>query len=835
MDINKKYEIYNSMFLNLSYQDSKNIGHLLPLLSAFAKKRLEKRVNPIQILDDFIANHPDAIGDEHLAFMFKLIQYVERQIVLFDSIEDAPKPKELEDGAFLRVVDIFSQNTSEDRKSQLLDKINDFKVRVVLTAHPTQFYTPAVLGIIAKLREQIAHNNIEEIDELLHQLGLTSLINSKSPTPIDEAMNILHICRYNYYDALGEFYYHLSETVTGFDNPELITLGFWPCGDRDGNPFVTYETTREVSDALRMTLMKCYYHDVKRLSSKLTFKHVDEVLLGLREDLYKAMFDAAYIVDYSEILKTLSTVEKLITEKYQDIYLDELRRIQFKVNIFKNHFASLDIRQNHDVHEQTVLFLLKEAGIIKKSLDELSEEELVELLTLKQVKIGDISKAPPLVHDTIKNIGQLNTLQLNNGELGCHRYIISNSEDIFSVLFVFGLMRWIYKGKMPNFDIIPLFETMEGMKNSESIMTRLLENEQYQVHLKSRKKKQTMMLGFSDGTKDGGYLKANWSIYKSKETLTAVCNKYNIEAAFFDGRGGPPARGGGKTHRFYAAQGSTIANNELQLTIQGQTITSTYGTKEKFRFNAEQLVTSGLYNFLQGDESVIAADDRALIEKLSELSFLKYDELKNHEKFLPYIEKMTTLKYYSLARIGSRPSKRNVEAKLKLSDLRAIAYVGSWSQLKQNIPGYFGIGTAISKLKLEGRAEEMKTLYKNVPFFKTLIDNSMMSLTKCYFELTSYIKDVEEFSDFWQYLYDEYALSKQMILEITESDHLMQHEEKSKKSIQTREEIVLPLLIVQNYAIQKLLTETDKKLIEAYKKLIVRSLYGNINASRNSA
>ncbi|NNC70450.1 MAG: phosphoenolpyruvate carboxylase, partial [Flavobacteriaceae bacterium] len=213
----------------------------------------------------------------------------------------------------------------------------------------------------------------------------------------------------------------------------------------------------------------------------------------------------------------------------------------------------------------------------------------------------------------------------------------------------------------------------------------------------------------------------------------------------------------------------------------------------------------------------------------------KYDELKNHHKFLPYIEKMTTLKYYSDARIGSRPSKRSKESKLKLSDLRAIAYVGSWSQLKQNIPGYFGIGTAISIVKSEGNIKTVKDLYKNVPFFKTLIDNSMMSLTKCYFELTSYIKNVEEFSDFWQYLYDEFLLSKDMILEITESEFLMQHEEKSKKSIQTREDIVLPLLIVQNYAIQKLSVENDQKLIEAYKKLIVRSLYGNINASRNSA
>ncbi|NNC70280.1 MAG: phosphoenolpyruvate carboxylase, partial [Flavobacteriaceae bacterium] len=463
MDAIKKYGIYNSMFLNLSYQNSKNIGHLLPLLSEFAKKRLKERIDPVQILNKFIDNQPETIGENTLAFMFRIVQYVERQIVLFDSIEDSAKPKELEDGNFLRVVDIFSQHPTQENSQELLKKLNEFKVRVVLTAHPTQFYTPAILNIITKLRVQISKNQIEEVDELLHQLGLTSLVNSKSPTPIDEAMNILHICRYDYYDALGDLYYDLSTSIPGFDNPELINLGFWPCGDRDGNPFVTHNTTRQVVDALRMTLMKCYYHDIKKLSSKMTFKKVDGILLDLKEELYKSMFDSEYLIHYSEILKRLSKAEKLIVDNYQELYLEDLKKVQLKVNIFKNHFASLDIRQNHDVHEETVAYLLKEAGIIKNSIDELSKEELIELLTNGLVEIKDYAKAAPLIIDTIKNISQLKEIQSRNGEIGCHRYIISNSEDIFSVLLVFGLIRWIYNGKMLNFDIIPLFETMDGM------------------------------------------------------------------------------------------------------------------------------------------------------------------------------------------------------------------------------------------------------------------------------------------------------------------------------------------------------------------------------------
>jgi phosphoenolpyruvate carboxylase len=217
------------------------------------------------------------------------------------------------------------------------------------------------------------------------------------------------------------------------------------------------------------------------------------------------------------------------------------------------------------------------------------------------------------------------------------------------------------------------------------------------------------------------------------------------------------------------------------------------------------------------------------------VSYEKYTELKTHPKFLDYLEKMTTLRYYSDAHIGSRPAKRKGHAKLTLKDLRAISYVGSWSQLKQNIPGYFGIGTAIQNLKEQGRLKDMQLLYKKAPFFKTLIDNSMMSLTKCFFELTSYMKSNDEFRDFWIYLHDEYLLSKKRILEITEYETLMENDPMIKESILIREAIVLPLMVIQNYALQKIQTNADSPNIELYKKLVIRSLYGNINASRNSA
>jgi len=687
------------------------------------------------------------------------------------------------------------------------------------------------------LRLLIPENNIDDIDITLQQLGLTSLINSKKPTPFDEAKNIIYFLRNVYYDAIGDLYTYIKENIgdDGFENTDIVKLGFWPGGDRDGNPFVTADITKDVADELRMSLMKCYYNDVKNLEQKLTFRGVEEVVKELRAILYLTMFDADKMLSYESIIEPLYRIREMLIEQYHSLYLKDLDQLIDKVKIFKTHFATLDIRQDHSVHKNVIETILKKEKIITENLEELKEEDLINILIHQKINLQSDQFEDALIKDTIQNISQLQNIQVRNGEVGCNRYIISNSEDVFAVLFVYALFRWCgWKPSTLTFDIIPLFETMKGMQDSEMIMQQLFDIPAYQTHIEQRGKEQTIMLGFSDGTKDGGYLKANWSIFKTKEQLSAVCTNNNIKAIFFDGRGGPPARGGGKTHRFYAAQSQNIANHEIQLTIQGQTITSTYGTKEQFIHNCEQLLTAGLSNsFLDQEKNSISEADRQIIEQLGQLSFEKYDALKNHPKFIAYLENKSTLKYYGKANIGSRPGKRGHKKKLELTDLRAISFVGSWSQLKQNVPGYFGIGTALQTLVNDGYLEPLKTLFKQAPFFRALMLNSMMSLSKCYFELTTYMSEDAEYKEFWHILHEEYRLSKEMCLLISDYRILMEEEPISRSSIKIREKIVLPLLVIQQYALQKIGKDATEK--EAYEKIVTRSLYGNINASRNSA
>ncbi|MBT8179974.1 MAG: phosphoenolpyruvate carboxylase [Eudoraea sp.] len=835
--VKNKFYVYNSLFLNLPYQGIENVGMLIPLLFDQCEKGLKSGKNPQQILDLFFKSYANIDTEkERIDFMFSIIQYVERQVVLYDSVEDAAFPKLHEHSTSLSIKDYFQLVNKTKSWEKIAKKLSSFSARIVLTAHPTQFYTPSVLDIIEELKSLILEDKINDIDVVLQQLGLTSLINTKKPTPLDEAKNIIYILRNVYYAAVGDLFSYVKSNIENdeFDNYDIIKLGFWPGGDRDGNPFVTADITKDVADELRTNLMKCYYNDLKILRKKLTFKDLRPDLNALRDRLYVSMFDPEKVVSYDDIVGPLIKSREILIDKYNSLYLKQLDDLIDKVKIFKTHFATLDIRQDHSKHIQVIETVLKVNGYVNESLDELAEDELTNLLLNENLKLDSKDYKDEIVKDTIANISQLKEIQNKNGEQGCNRYIISNSEDIYSVLFVYALFRWCgWKKDSITFDIVPLFETMNGMDTSEHTMQSLFDLPDYRSHLEQRGSRQTMMLGFSDGTKDGGYLKANWSILKTKEVLSKVCSKNGIDAIFFDGRGGPPARGGGKTHRFYAAQTKDIANNEIQLTIQGQTITSTYGTKEQFMHNSEQLLTAGLSNNLFGKENIISKESRKLLEELSDLSFAKYDALKQHEMFISYLENRSTLKYYTKANIGSRPGKRGQKAKLELTDLRAISFVGSWSQLKQNVPGYFGIGTAIKKLKDEGRLKELKKLFREVPFFETLMLNSMMSLSKCYFELTSYMKDDEEYGDFWNILHEEFMLSKEMLLLISNSKILMEHEAVSRESIRIRENIVLPLLVIQQYALHQVSENSEYKTL--YEKIVTRSLYGNINASRNSA
>ncbi|NQV01888.1 MAG: phosphoenolpyruvate carboxylase, partial [Bacteroidia bacterium] len=405
--VNNKFDLYNSLFLNLPYRKGSNIGMLIPMLCHVSKQGLNTGLNPQEILDSFFQNNANIESEkDKIDFMFRVIQYVERQVVLYDSVEDAAFSKIHELSDDLTINDFFQLVDSQESWDRIEEKLATFRTRIVFTAHPTQFYPPSILDIINALRSLIARNKIDEIDITLQQLGLTSLINSEKPTPFDEAKNIIYFLRNVYYHAVGDLYSYIKENVrtNDFDNPNIIKLGFWPGGDRDGNPFVTSGITMDVADELRMTLMKCYYHDVKRLQHKLTFKEAENTLRDLRDKLYSTMFDPDKSISYEEIINPLYTVREIVVNNFHSLYLKDLDNLIGKVNIFQIHFATLDIRQDHRVHKQVIEAILKKENLISESLDELGKDELIHILLHKNLRANVHSFKEEIIQDTIRTI-----------------------------------------------------------------------------------------------------------------------------------------------------------------------------------------------------------------------------------------------------------------------------------------------------------------------------------------------------------------------------------------------------------------------------------------------
>lgn len=845
-EVGIRFQLYNSLFTSLPFHRIEKTGILLSLLSNNCEEGYKKNLSPIRIIDEFFTKHTTYTNEkEKTDLLFRFVQYVERQVVLFDALEDAAF-REVHDVNGVGTLKHLESEVMQDAKEkELAAKLTDFSIRLVLTAHPTQFYPGPVLGIINDLSKALASNNSSLVNTYLQQLGRTPFFKKQKPTPYDEAVSLIWYLENVFYAAAGRI---ISELKNQFEDAvdsknAVIRMGFWPGGDRDGNPFVTSDITVQVADALRSSIIKCYYLDVRRLKRRLTFAGVDTVLNDLETKLYNNLFIPGQktSLNKEEILATLEGIRQTIIHQHNGLFLHTVNNLISKIEIFGLHFASLDVRQDSSVHGKLFEFMATEGYILPTSYNEASEEEKIKML-LSIEQQADIEKFKDPIHqDTFRSVAGIRDIQHFNGPEGCHRYIISQCNSALNAIEVYALFLLTgWKKEEMDIDIVPLFETIGDLQHAANVMRTLYTNPVYRKHLEKRSNRQTIMLGFSDGTKDGGYLMANWSIYKAKEQLTAISREYKVDVIFFDGRGGPPSRGGGKTHKFYASMGQNISNKEIQLTVQGQTVSSNFGTIDAAQYNMEQLLNAGISNDLFPTKYfTLNEKEEALLQELSEAGYEAYKGLRDHPYLADYLLHASPLRFYSETNIGSRPAKRGAASGLSLKDLRAIPFAGSWSQLKQNVTGFYGVGSALRKIDQDGRFASLQKLYKESLFFKTLLDNCEMAMMKSFFPLTAYLSKHKQFGDLWQMIFDEYESTRQYLVKLTGHNELMADYPVDQMSIQMRERIVLPLLTIQQYALTKI-REFDEQLIqtpmkEVYEKLVMRCSFGIINAGRNSA
>lgn len=841
-----RFELFNSLFLTLPFYQVKHTGTLLPFFSKHIEDGVQERLEPEEIIESFFGQYEQYIQEsDRLDLLFRIIQYIERQVVLFDAIEDAAflKTGRGDDTGVLER--LFRQAESEEElKGKIRERLSDFSLRLVLTAHPTQFYPGEVLAIITDLTDALKNNDINTTHLLLQQLGKTPFLQQEKPSPPDEARSLAWFLEHVFYPVISDIQLMVDDVLeTSIDcEKQLVELGFWPGGDRDGNPNVTVESTKEVLEMLRTILFRCYYRDFRNLKRRVTFKGVEEYMRALQDLLYDNSFNPEEnpTNETATIIYNLEQVIRVLTDYHDSLFVDIVDDLLRKVKLFGSHFATLDIRQDSSVLRNTYAHLYqqhaKQTGVSEKTYQNASEKEKLDLIQLSELDLQPGEEADDLIKDMLATIRLVKQIQASSGERAVQRFIISNCQQASDILELMQLFLWSgWKKNDLSIDFVPLFETVDDLKRAGEVMETLYTNSDYKAQLKLRGGKQTIMLGFSDSTKDGGYLMANWSIYKAKIALTAISRKYDIDLTFFDGRGGPPARGGGKTHRFYASMGDEIANDHIQLTIQGQTISSQYGSFDTAHYNIEQLLHAGIESFTKNNPGDTLSDkNKDLIDKMADSSHKKFMNLRHDPLFLPYLEQLSPLKFLSSINISSRPVKRNSDSELKLEDLRAISFVTSWSQLKQSVPGFYGVGTALKTADEAGNWEDVENLYNSSGMFRTVIDNSIMAMSKSNFDITSYLQKDKTFGKFWLMLQEEYNITKKYVLRLSESEFLMQKYPVERESIAAREKIILPLVIIQHYAIKKLNETTlDNAKYETYTKLLTRTVYGIVNAGRN--
>lgn len=884
-----KYQLYNGLFLGLPFEDLADTGVQLPLFANACREKLQAGKAPSEIVAQYFKERPGKPGYEaQVKVLFKFLQLVERQVVLFDALEDAAFPA-VNDVSGPGSLDHFLARVGDQGKQDLLEKeLDGYKVRIVLTAHPTQFYPDSILGIITDLSEAIEADKLPVIHELLLQMGKTRFQNRQRPTPLDEAKSLIWYLEHIFYATLPAVSARLLGALSEprqdpFRHTPGVELGFWPGGDRDGNPYVTSATTLKVAEALKTSIIGLYLRDVEALLNRLTFDGVIQPLQAIRERIEATApralgGEAKPYASSAELLDDLRPLRRALAEEHQGLFISRLDEFIHKVQAFGFHFAALDLRQDSRVHGsalEAIFARLHERGHLSAPkaqrkgswprahgsdqdaatslLEEmggyagLSMEGKLEFLSrcleapeLKAEFLPD--EIDPLAADTLASLAAARAVQDLGGVRALNRYVISNANsalNVFEVMVLARLSGW--KAGQIGLDIVPLFETIEDLKHAEGIMRKLYAHPAYAAHLAWRGRAQTIMLGFSDGTKDGGYITANWSIHKAKRDLTRVSREAGVRAIFFDGRGGPPARGGGNTHKFYRSLGADIEHGEIQLTIQGQTISSNFGTPEAARYNLEQLFTAGLEDKLFPPEAPdLDPEDIRLLDRLSKHSREAYLKFRADPLFLPYLEEMTPLSYYGMLNIASRPTRRK-SSSLRFEDLRAIPFVGAWSQMKQNIPGFYGIGIGMDKLMAGGGRRKLEELYRTSLFFRTLVENAMMSLSKSYFPLTRYLERDRKYGRFWRRIYKEATDARAILKEITGQQKLLETNPSVRESIRLRERIILPLLVIQQYAMgmvkaaQRNPDAYPKGALDAYAKMVVKAMAANINAARNSA
>jgi phosphoenolpyruvate carboxylase len=753
---------------------------------------------------------------------------------------------------------VFTAHPTQAKRRTMLSKLRRIaKALSDLEAH----------DILPAERERI----ISQITAEVTLSWLTDRSRTVKPSVTDEVRTGLYYFDVTLWEVLPQIYDALATALRRYypqvKMPEhFVSFGSWIGGDRDGNPNVTADVTAETLRLHRGLAVEKFRAGAQLLDRSLSISDelvdVDEPLkppldsIGTKTDhvgylrnrypqepyrLWAAMLGAALaeasagdmvsrlkglanppldMRQMDDLKAPLQRMDETLRELgLTDVAITDLARIRTQAAVFGLHSARLDIRQFSEYHTGVLSEILAKLGLVEH-FGELSggERELI-LTQLLAVPVPDLDALENLSAEAQETIDLFQVLKRGVDFYGHEflgHYIVSMTrgpEDILAPLlfaYWFGLCLRA-DNEVEELTFVPLFETRADLEAAPDVMARLFSHPHYALHLERLRRKQTIMIGYSDSNKDAGYLAANWELYQAQESIADSCRQADVALTLFHGRGGTIARGGGPANRAILSQPPGSVDGRIRVTEQGEVIDERYAHPAIARRHLEQVVHSVLMASVPDqyrDQKGPRPEWRAAMDELATVSYQVYRQLiYETPSLLTYWSQATPLNEITQMRIGSRPARRSAQA--TFDSLRAIPWGFSWMQSRHVLPGWYGVGQALSAYgDTPERRLLLQEMYREWPFFQVVIDNAQLSLAKADMGIgrlyASLVEDEEVREEIFGTIAAAFELSCQWLMIITGQQELLENDPVLQRSVRQRNPYVDPLNFIQVSLLRRL-------------------------------
>lgn len=751
-------------------------------------------------------------------------------------------------------------------------QLDNTSVTAVLTAHPTEVQRQTVLSFNRRIRALLPQRERctnadalarlrREIDTILLGLWQTSETRRHKLSVNDEINNGVSIFPMSFFEALPKLYRKMEHDFqTAYPDvcvPNILKIGGWIGGDRDGNPFVSAETLRFAFRRHADAVFRFYRSELDKLYRELPLsirrvKVNDDVmaLAALSPDEELARTEEPYRRAIAYIMaRAMGKARALglgmgckfgFLEPYASAqeFLDDLKKLQRSlidngsrllaegrladlirsVSVFGFHMMPLDLRQHAGKHADVVAELFQHAGL--EDYNSLNEEQkqavlLRELSHQRPLYSPFITYSDHTRHE-LAIFNEVRKIKDEFGEDAVTQSIISNCEQPSDLLALALLLKEsgllaVENGKPHSrINIVPLFETIEALENACPVMETMFRLDWYDALLESRGNIQEIMLGYSDSNKDGGYVTSSWCLYQAELGLVELFKKYDVRMRLFHGRGGSVGRGGGPSYQAILAQPAGSVAGQIRITEQGEVITAKYADPGNAQRNLETLVAATLEAGILPDKK---DPDAKLMQALSDVSFKYYRELITHPDFIDYFLQTSPIQEIATLNLGSRPASRKTLARIQ--DLRAIPWVFSWMQNRLMLPAWYGFGSAVETL-CEDKPETLAALREHAqsnPFFQAMLSNMEQVMAKTDITLAENYAGLSESPDKAKVIFgmikEEYQRSRKALLDLLQTEELLRDNRSLARSLALRIPYLNALNGLQVAMLKRLRKEPD--------------------------